>query len=174
MRRFGRASSRSTSPTGKERVSMLERRSALASVIAQGGRDGAAGSRRCRLGEVTGWSLVQVAGFPSTFAALEEALESVVGELPFGCHSVPGETTIFRTGPHQFWIIGKDMGDADRLSGAIPPNMGAVTPLSDSRVRIFIEGDCATAVLCKGVPLDLDESVFKIGRMALTGLHHTP
>ncbi|MFL5259164.1 MAG: sarcosine oxidase subunit gamma [Hyphomicrobiales bacterium] len=153
---------------------MLERRSALASAIARGGRDGASGRRQCRLGEVTGWSLVQVAAFPSTMAALEERLEAIIGELPFGCHSMPAETTIFRTGPHQFWIVGKDASLTDRLSEAIAPDIGVVTPLSDSRVRIFVEGDCATDVLSKGIPIDLHPSVFKVGRMALSGLHHTP
>ena len=44
---------------------MAERRSALASVLAKGGRDGADGTRRLRLGEIRGWSLVQVAAFPA-------------------------------------------------------------------------------------------------------------
>lgn len=153
---------------------MLDRRSALASAIARGGRDGASGETRCRLGEVTNWSLVQVAAFPSTMAALEEKLEEIVGELPFGCHRMPGETTIFRTGPHQFWIVGKDASLTDRLLEATAPEIGAVTPLSDSRVRIFVEGDCAVEILNKGIPIDLHASVFKVGRMALTGLHHTP
>ena len=153
---------------------MLERRSALASAIARGGHDGASGDRHCRLGEVRGWSLVQVAAFPSTMAALEERLEGIVGDLPFGCHTMPGETMIFGTGPHQFWIVGKDAGLAGRLSEAISPEIGAVTLLSDSRVRIFIEGDCATDILSKGLPIDLHPSVFKVGRMALTGLHHMP
>jgi heterotetrameric sarcosine oxidase gamma subunit len=153
---------------------MLERRSALASAIARGGQAGASGEKRCRLGEVTCWFLAQVASFPSTTAALEEKLEGIIGELPFGCHSIPGETTIFRTGPHQFWIVGKDATLTERLSEAFAPEIGAVTPLSDSRVRIFIEGDCAADVLSKGIPIDFHPSVFKVGRMALTGLHHTP
>jgi heterotetrameric sarcosine oxidase gamma subunit len=147
----------------------------VTTAIARGGRDGAHGRRQCRLGEVTGWSLTQVAAFASTLDALEDELEAIVGELPLGSHSVvPGEPTIFRTGPEQFWIVGPEDGLAERLSRAIRAGLGAVTPLTHSRTRIFIEGDRALDVLKKGVPLDFHPQVFKPGQAALTGLHHTP
>src|SRR6266511_5627181 len=105
MKRSEHASYRRISSTAKEPASMLERRSGLTTGIAHGGRDGARGRRQCRLGEVTGWSLTQVAAFASTLDALEDELEAIVGELPLGSHSVvPGEPTILRTGPEQFWI----------------------------------------------------------------------
>jgi heterotetrameric sarcosine oxidase gamma subunit len=154
---------------------MLERRSALLTGLARGGHDGAQGKRGCRLGEVAGWSLIQVAAFASTLQAVEERLESLVGEVPLGSHSVvPGERTIFRTGPEQFWIVGPADGLENRLSEAITPDIGAVTPLSHSRTRIFIEGDCAADVLKKGVAIDFHPRVFKAGQAVLTGLHHTP
>ena len=154
---------------------MLERRSALTAGLGRGGRDGARGGRLCRLGEVRGWALVQAAGFPATRQEFEERLESVLGELPLGSHSVvPGERTIFRTGPQQFWIVGPEDGLIERLSGAIGHEIGAVTPLSHSRTRIFIEGGCAADILKKGVALDFHPQVFKPGQAALTGLHHTP
>ena len=154
---------------------MLERRSALTVGLGRGGRDGARGGRLCRLGEVRGWALVQAAGFPATRQEFEERLESVLGELPLGSHSVvPGERTIFRTGPQQFWIVGPEDGLIERLSEAIGPDTGAVTSLSHSRTRIFTEGNCAADILMKGVPLDFHPQVFKPGQAALTGLHHTP
>ena len=154
---------------------MLERRSALATAIARGGHDGADRRRQCRLGEVTAWSLTQVAAFPSTLDAFEDQLEAIVGELPLGSHRVvPGEPTIFRTGPEQFWIVGPEAGLAERLSRAISAELGVVTPLTHSRTRIFIEGNRAVDVLKKGVPLDFHVQVFKPGQAALTGLHHTP
>jgi sarcosine oxidase subunit gamma len=52
--------------------------------------------------------------------------------------------------------------------------MGAVTSLSHSRSRIFIEGRAAAEVLAKGIPLDFHPTVFTVGQFALTGLHHTP
>jgi sarcosine oxidase subunit gamma len=154
---------------------MLERQSALASVLGLGGRDGADGRRRCRIGEVRGWSLVQVAGFASTLLEVEERLEATVGELPLGSRNVvAGERTIFRTAPEQFWIVGPDDDLVERLTRTIGPEIGAVTDLSHSRTRIFIEGDCAPEIMRKGVPLDFHPEVFTPGQAALTGLHHTP
>jgi len=154
---------------------MLERRSALIMALGRGGRDGAGGGRRCRIGEVKGSSLIQAAGFPSTLQEFEERLETILGELPIGSHSVvPGERTIFRTCPQQFWIVGPEDGLFGRLSEAIGPDFGTVTSLSHSRTRIFIEGDCAADILKKGVALDFHPQIFKPGQAALTGLHHTP
>jgi sarcosine oxidase subunit gamma len=154
---------------------MLERQSALAGAFKLGGRDGARGKRSLRLGEVRGWSLVQVAAFAQTLSQVEDALEPILGELPIGCHNVvPGERMIFRTGPEQFWIVAPEDGLLESLSQAITPDIGAVTPLSHSRTRIFIEGERAADVLRKGIPLDFHPSVFTTGQAALTGLHHTP
>jgi len=127
------------------------------------------------LGEVTGWSLVQVAGYATTSQAVEEVLEAILGELPLGSHNVvPGERMIFRTGPEQLWIVGPEDGLKERLNQSIGPEIGAITPLSHSRTRIFIEGECGADVLKKGIALDFNARVFKPGQAALTGLHHTP
>jgi methylglutamate dehydrogenase subunit D len=159
---------------------MPERRSAMASALAKGGRDGADGKRRCRLGEARGWLLLQVAGFPATIGEVERVLPALLGaSLPkrLGETAAVGAGRVFRTGPEQFWITGP-ADDADaieaRLRQAIPPAIGAITPLSHSRTRIVIEGERARDVLSKGIPLDFDPAVFRIDQAALTGLHHTP
>jgi sarcosine oxidase subunit gamma len=159
---------------------MLEAKSALVSALAKGGRDGADGHRRCRVGEVRGGLLLQVAGFPGTIGEVERVLPAVVGTaLP----KTPSDTAaagagrVFRTGPEQFWIVGPSQngnGAEAHLRQAIPPEVGAVTSLSHSRARIVIEGTCARDVLKKGIPLDFDSDVFRIDQAALTGLHHTP
>ena len=159
---------------------MLERQSALASALAKGGRDGADGKRRCRLGEVRGWLLLQVAAFPATIGEVERVLPALLGApLPKTLSETIaiGAGRVFRTGPEQFWITGPADDAAAieaRLRQAIPPATGAVTPLSHSRTRIVIEGECARAVFAKGIPLDFDPAVFRIDQAALTGLHHTP
>src|SRR5215813_6973485 len=118
---------------------MLERRSALAGALAKGGRDGADGKRRCRLGEARGWLLLQVAGFPATIAEVERVLPALLGApLPTTLSETAaiGAGRVFRTGPEQFWIAGPADAAADaeaRLRQAIPPPIGAVTPLSHSR-----------------------------------------
>jgi sarcosine oxidase subunit gamma len=83
--------------------------------------------------------------------------------------------TLMRVGPEHFWVLGPENDElAARLSPSIAPSVGSILPLSHSRTRIFIEGAAARAVLAKGIPLDFDPAVFKIGQFALTGLHHTP
>ena len=52
---------------------MPERQSAIADAAAKGGRDGADGRRRLKLGEQRGWSLIQLAAFASTLEQLEQA-----------------------------------------------------------------------------------------------------
>ncbi|MGH6932910.1 MAG: sarcosine oxidase subunit gamma [Dongiaceae bacterium] len=157
---------------------MLERRSALASVLDKGGRDGADGRRRCRLGEAGGWSLAQVAGFPSTMTQVRARLIPIVeSELPnrIGVAVVAGGRCLMRTGPEQIWILGREGDDVGmRAYGAIPSEQGAVTPLSHSRTRIAIAGDCARELLRKSVPIDVHPDEFRVGQFALTGLHHTP
>src|SRR5882724_11536334 len=158
---------------------MLEAKSALVSALAKGGRDGADGKRRCRLGELRGYVLLQVAGFPATIAEVERALPPVLGaSLPSTLSETVtiGAGRVFRTGPEQFWIDGP-AGDGDaeaQLRQVVPTAVGAVTSLSHSRTRIVIDGACARDVLRKGIPLDFDPEVFRIDQAALTGLHHTP
>jgi sarcosine oxidase subunit gamma len=157
---------------------MVERRSALAGALAAGGRDGADGRRRCRLGEVTGWSLVQVAAFPSTMAQLRALLIPMVdSELPgkIGHARSAGGRRLMRTGPEQIWIVGPADDDiGGRLYGAVPSALGAVTPLSHSRARIAIAGENVRDILTKSVPIDVHPEAFGIDQFALTGIHHTP
>ena len=158
---------------------MLERRSALAEALGKAGQSGPAGAQRLRLGEVRNWTLVQVAGFPSTLADLELSVSAALGvaSLParIGIVVEAGPRRILRTGPEQFWILAPASDTlAARLLEVVTPAMGSVTPLSHSRSRIFIEGGAAGEVLAKGIPLDFHPAVFAVGQFALTGLHHTP
>jgi sarcosine oxidase subunit gamma len=78
--------------------------------------------------------------------------------------------TVMRVGPRQFWFIAPDTDDLEvRLAGHC-----AVTPLSHSRTRIFLDGAPARDVLAKGIALDFHGTAFTPGRFAMTGLHHTP
>lgn len=157
---------------------MLERRSALAGAISAGGRDGASGGRACRIGEAPPGRLVQAAGFAAGRAAFEKAVTSVLGKKPptgLGKAVAAGDHLILRTGPEQLWFAGPDNSDLDRrLMAALPPGAGAVSDLSHSRTRLFIEGTPARDVLAGGIALDLHPQAFRAGQFALTGLHHTP
>jgi heterotetrameric sarcosine oxidase gamma subunit len=157
---------------------MLDRQSALASVLGRGGRDGADGKRRVRLGEQRGWSLTQIAAFAATMGDLAAAVQPLLGTaLPtvVGAAGPAGSRQILKTGPAQFWILGSEEHDLTaQLRAAVAPAIGAVTPLSHSRARIAVEGEGARVLLAKGIALDLHPEVFRVEHFALTGLHHTP
>jgi len=141
---------------------MLERHSALANVAPYR-------SEVLQLGEARGFSLIQAAVFSKD---IEKEIANITGKLPpkVGTTLEADGRTLMRVGPRQFWFVGAE-GDelADKLTG-----LCAVTSLSHSRTRIFLEGAPARDVLAKGIPLDFHENAFKPGMFAMTGLHHTP
>lgn len=160
-------------------ASALPRQSALAAALRQPGRTGSDGSRALRLGEVRGFSLVQVAGFAGTIGELERSVSAALGvsELPakIGMAGEAGARRIFCTGPEQFWVTAPSADNlAARLQEVVPAAMGAVTALSHSRTRIFIEGAPVREVLVRSMPLDFHPAAFVVGQFALTGIHHTP
>jgi sarcosine oxidase subunit gamma len=141
---------------------MLERISALASARPYV-------SSSLTIAERPGFTLTQVAGLDADF---EAKLTATAGPLPegIGRAQVNGDRVIFRIGPAQFWIVEPEAGTTPALLDGV----GAVTPLSHSRVRISIAGAPARDVLSMLIPVDLHETVFTPGSVALTGIHHTP
>jgi heterotetrameric sarcosine oxidase gamma subunit len=156
---------------------VFERRSVLAQVLRAGGRDGSAGERLLRLGEVRGRQLVQIAAFPATLGELQRVLQAcVAGALPprIGEVQLAGTRRILKTAPEQYWIMATDGDDlVGELQAAVPPDIGALTPLSHSRSCILVEGSKARELLAKGIALDLHPDVFRRGQFALSALHHT-
>lgn len=141
---------------------MLDRRSALASAKPYT-------SPQLTIAERSGFTLTQVAGLDDGF---EAKLAHAVGSLPAKIQraQVNGDRVIFRIGPSQFWLIEPEQG----TTPASLDGVGAVTPLSSSRVRIGLDGAPAREVLSRLIPVDLHPSVFVPGTVALTGIHHTP
>ncbi|MBC8037041.1 MAG: hypothetical protein H7X89_07475 [Rhizobiales bacterium] len=141
---------------------MLERRSALANVKPYT-------SGVLQMGEARGFSLTQAAGLGTDFV---KSITPITGKLPpdVGIAVENKGRAIMRVGPEQFWFVGPEDDD---LAVKLGP-LCAVTPLSHSRTRIFLDGTPARDVLAKGIPLDFHASVFKPGMFAMTGLHHTP
>ena len=156
---------------------MLERQSALAGAPVLEGRDGAGGRRGLRLGEMRGWRLVQLAAFPATVAEVGRAARPLFGvDLPAqgGLAVMAQDRQLMKTGPETFWVVTHDAEDLTvSLRAAVRPALGAVTPLSNSRTRIYIEGPDAPKVLSTGIPLDFQQQSFRVNDFALTGLHHT-
>jgi sarcosine oxidase subunit gamma len=137
---------------------MLERRSALATAHAYQ-------SPVLKIAEAPGFSLTQAAGD-------DKAISAVLGDLPpqVGLAVTRDDRSLFRIGPHHFWIVGPDRDDAARrLNGVCK-----LVPLSSSRTRILLDGAPARSVLSKGIALDFHPGTFTPGMFAQTGLHHMP
>jgi heterotetrameric sarcosine oxidase gamma subunit len=157
---------------------VLERKSALVGALQSGGRSGATGQRRLRIGETRGWNLLQVAAFSATLEELEQAVRPLLGgDLPtrLGKAISLNGRRLLKTGPQQFWIITRASEDlTTAFEAAVTQDIGAVTPLSHSRTCIFVEGLSARELLTTGIALDLHPDAFQLDSFALTGLHHTP
>jgi heterotetrameric sarcosine oxidase gamma subunit len=157
---------------------VFEEQSPLAIALKSPGCDGVGGLRRLRIGEVSGWRLLQLAGIPSMAAELARAWRTLLGADPparTGQAVAAGNLRCFRTGPAEYWVIARNE-DArlDRLAHGVEPTIGAITSLSSSRTCIFLDGPAAREVLAKGVAIDLHPDVFPVDHFALTGLNHLP
>jgi methylglutamate dehydrogenase subunit D len=154
---------------------VLERHPALTGV---GFDAGSASPDAPRMGEVRGWSLLQVAAFPTTLSDLSHELRSLLGaELPAGVGKVvnAGKRRVFKIGPESYWIMTPDPDELARTSRVVvSPEVGSVTSLSHSRACLFIEGSAAPAILAARIPLDFHPEVFGIDTFGLTGFHHVP
>lgn len=103
-------------------------------------------------------------------ALLGAALQT---EMPAGPACVTsGETTIIGTGPGTWFVFTPTASPgwatelADRLSGA------SVSDQSGGYVILKIAGPAARSMLQKGVSIDLDPSVFRVGSVATTVIAH--
>lgn len=155
---------------------MFETRSALAERIAAGGRDGAAGRRTLRLAELRGWHLAQLAVFAGRETEFAGALDALLGGDPprlRDAASIRACGRLYRIAADQYWIVTADALLLSALARAVPPDIGTVTPLSDSRTRLAVEGPAARTLLANGIAIDLDTAAFRVGQFAQTGLHQS-
>ena len=157
---------------------MFERQTALTTALKCTGRDGSDGQRQLRIGEVSDWTLLELAGFPGLEKELAHTLRLYLGIDPparVGVAVTLRGLQWFKTGPAQFWIIADAQEQAlEALAGAMTTTLCASTGLSHSRTCIFIEGEAARDVLARGVATDLHPDVFEIDHYALTALQSTP
>lgn len=145
---------------------------------AAGNRPNAAGQIGVQLtaGMLPSFTLIStwISGLPG----LLDALTAVFGD------TVPqriGKTArtefglLMRSGPEEFLLVGDDHSDRTSLLRAtVGADIGSVTDLSHARCRIHIEGPQCSTVLNKLFALDLRDSAFTVGDIAMTGTHHVP
>lgn len=153
---------------------MLERRSALAAVYIPQIIGGGGALLICERGNR---DLIQVAGWPDTFAALAAVVAAKLGvAAPRNgkIASAADGRAIFRVAPERLWITAP-MGDGivAAMLDSLPQD-AIVTEIRHSRTVIRITGLNAQALLNRGLPIDLDPSVFPANGFAQSVMHHIP
>ncbi len=154
---------------------MPERLTVLAPQLASGGRDGAHGARAYRFTVLQDWQLLLLAAYRGLDGAFAQALAPVLGSAPArepqqGQRLARGQ--LLNVAPGQHWLISSDRLLFDAALIALPAALGSATNLSHSRVRVAVAGTEVPRLLAKGITVDLDPTVFRVGQFVQTRLHH--
>ena len=145
---------------------------------ATGNRPNAAGQIGVQLtaGMLPSFTLIStwISGLPGLLHALTTVFGDVVPQR-IGKTASTEFGLLARSGPEEFLLVGHDHTDhAAMLRTLIGADIGSVTDLSHARCRIHVEGPRCRTLLNKLFALDLRESAFSIGDIAMTGTHHVP
>jgi sarcosine oxidase subunit gamma len=155
---------------------MFETRSALAAYAGSRGEPAAVSGPQLRIAEIRGWHLAHLTAWRATRGEFTGCLAAAFGTgLPEPLYRgiTHGTTRIVRLTRDQYWWVGTAAAGLAQLRSAVPAAYGALTDLTDARVRLGVSGSAARELLAAGVALDLHPAAFVIGQSAQTGLHHT-
>ncbi len=120
------------------------------------------------LQELADLVLYQVAAWPDTVDQVGKQVADAIGadQAPAPCRSVSSPTgSALRVEPLKWWLCGIRAPDID-------VERGTVLDISHSRTRLLITGPDAAEFLNRFLPLDLRESVFPVGSVASSVIHH--
>ena len=146
---------------------MVERASALEGHY-QTGRFGRHGSTGITLELVRDLQLCQVAAWPDTLQQVADQLCTAIGAeaVPSPCQSIATASgSLLRIEPLKWWLV-------DVTAPVMDSEQGAIVDLSHSRCRIRVNGNEATTLLNRLLPLDLREKSFSVGAIASSAMHH--
>lgn len=151
---------------------MVERRSEIHAVLAGLPRK-AEGPDAITLREHTPTLLTEVSAWPGTEGAVAAALEQVCGLRPEAqaSRAVQGErATILTLTPRRWWLISGDPG----LSPDFGTDTGTSVALSHARVGLRLSGQAASALLSRGMAVDLLPRAFPVDAVAQSGFAEVP
>jgi heterotetrameric sarcosine oxidase gamma subunit len=124
--------------------------------------------------ELHGWSLVQIAGWYDSAAAIENTIAQMCGIPPppeAGGVAVAGTISLIQVGAGRIWLV-DEVGDiAASMADAVDDVLGCVTPLGEGRRRFRLSGKRVPDVLQSLVALDPSSLSFAPGRAAFTMIH---
>ena len=153
---------------------MVEQLSPLAPVWQPGPHGNAVNGVGVMLSEVQPGSIVQTAAWIGQEEAVLAAIAAVVGlKLTDGARSGVAEPTrtAFGFAPRRFLITDEAEDLADRLTNAIPIEVGTVTDLSHARTALRIAGPKAEWVLSKLFAIDFSAENLPQGAGISTNHH---
>ncbi len=123
--------------------------------------------------EIAAFTLIQVAAWPETLASVGRVAAKAAGtsKAPGPRKSLAGKTVrLLRVEPLKWWLLA-EAEQALPLPGIQQKN-GTVLDLSHSRCWVQFEGESATDLLNRFLPLDLREASFPDGDVANSVMHH--
>jgi len=156
---------------------MLEPQSALAAVYRTGRFGIQEDDPAIVIRERSNRGLVQVAGWPESFGRVCSLLGDRLGlTVPGDCCTAASTKghTVFRVGPERLWIAGATDSLAQPADRAALREIAVVTELGHSRTVIRVTGAAAATLLNRGLPVDLDETMFPEHGFAQSAIHHIP
>jgi len=121
--------------------------------------------------------LVFVSAWLDTETKVIDAVAKHLGmEIPLSCHKACASenVTVFRIAPRKLMIVSEDTLLFTALSESVSPEDGSITELSNSRARLRLSGRDASALLARGVAVDLSDTAFPAAHFAQTSIHHIP
>jgi heterotetrameric sarcosine oxidase gamma subunit len=127
--------------------------------------------------EITGWSLLQIAAWPQSPAAIEQSLRLACGFPPpaaVGDVADGHGLTLIRIATDRIWAVDEAGGDWTKLAEAVDASTGAVSRLTEGRRRFRLSGARTRDVLAKSVAIDWEARRSAPGRTVQTMLHRTP
>ncbi len=126
------------------------------------------------LSETQPGSIVQVAAWPQTAAAVIAAIAGVtrlqIAARP-GAGALSGTAAAFGFAPGRFLVVDDAEGLAERLVAAIGIDVGTVTDLSHGRVALRVAGPRAEWVLGKFFAVDFSPGAFAVSN-GISTVHH--
>lgn len=119
-------------------------------------------------------AILQADGWEATLPAFEAELSRLLGgQLPaaVGESAVLGSWLAIRIAPRRLWVVG-DTTSPDLA--AIDPELGCLVTLSESRMRLRLEGRHTFDILAACVAVDWKAKEAWPGRAIQTSFHHVP
>lgn len=151
------------------------RQSALARLAEPGMLGASTASPGVRIREITDFAAITIIARRGKVAEVAEMLARHVGSPVADASQRAGTArlSISGTAPGQWLAVGR--GDGAALLESLRTDLlgrAAVTDQGDGRFIVEIAGPSARDALAKGIAIDLDASVFKIGDVAQTRAAH--